>query len=113
MALRNSGFPISAPAKKSQGRPAEDARDAHAVAGRALRPADAREESGLYPDCDSDAGAGHRREYGDLFPAQSSAVAAAAGQESGRTGHSEVAWTETRTRVERWRRFGDFFVPPL
>src|SRR2546429_5948295 len=80
---------------------------------RSLRPADAREESGLYPHCDSDASAGHRREYGDLFPAQSSVVAAAAGSESGRTGYSEVAWTETRARVERWRRFGDFFIPAL
>src|SRR6266446_3381544 len=101
------------PLRNRKGRLAEDGRDAHALAGRTVRPADAWEESWLYPHCSSDASTGHRREYSDLFPAQSSVVAEASGAESGRAGHSEVPWAETWTRVERWRRFGDFFVPAV
>src|SRR6266478_6202170 len=75
-------------------------KDAHALAGRALRPADAGEEPRLHLHRHSYARTWNRREHRNIFPAQSNPVTTLTRPESARTGGAEVAGAEARARLE-------------
>src|SRR6266852_8436851 len=75
-------------------------KDAHALAGRALRPADAGEEPRLYLRRHSYARTWNRRKHRDIFPAQSNPVTTLTRPESARTSGAEIARAEARARLE-------------